>query len=96
MIVRATDNGTPPATGTRPLAVVVQSSLRARIVLNGSEVTIGFQSLAGRHYRVEYKQNLSDAVWTELAQGTGTGSTLAFPDNLGANSHRFYRVVQTD
>ena len=96
MTVRATDNGTPPATGTRPLAVVVQSSLRAKIALNGAQVTISFATLNGHHYRVEYKHNLDDAVWTELAQGTGTGSNLAFPDNLGANTHRFYRVVQTD
>jgi hypothetical protein len=96
LTVRATDNGTPPASGTRPLTVVVQSSLRVKIALNGGQVMISFSSLAGRHYRVEHKQNLGDPMWTELAQGTGTGLLLSFPDNLGANSHRFYRVVQTD
>jgi hypothetical protein len=96
MIVLATDDGTPPATGTRPLTVVVQPTLRAKIVLNGSQATISFPTLDGHHYRVEYKHNLDDAAWTELASGTGTGSTLVFPDNLGASTHRFYRIVQTD
>ncbi|HEU0009129.1 MAG TPA: putative Ig domain-containing protein, partial [Verrucomicrobiae bacterium] len=96
LTVRATDNGTPPVTGMRPLTVVVQSTLRAKIVLNGSQATISFATLDGQHYRVEFKHNLDDAVWTELAQGTGTGSMLTFPDDLGANTHRFYRIVQTD
>jgi hypothetical protein len=96
LTVRATDDGTPPATGTRPLTVFVQSTLRAKIALNGSQATISFATLNGHHYRVEYKHNLDAAAWTELASGTGTGSTLAFPDNLGANTHRFYRIVQTD
>lgn len=58
---------------------------------------IRFTTAAGYNYRVEYKNNLSDAAWTALPGGellSGSGNIAEIVDSNAANlPHRFYRVV---
>ncbi len=97
MTVRVTDSGSPSAFTTRPLRVVVLPPLQARIGWNGSNISISFDTISGRTYRVEYKDRLTDATWTQLGSNTVANSTsLTFPDTVVANSQRFYRIVQVN
>ena len=50
-----------------------------------------FQSEAGFSYRVQYKDDLNAAVWTDLTTIAGDGSMKSISDTASAN--RFYRVV---
>lgn len=94
LTVRATDNAAPPASGTRQLTVIVAPALVATITQTGPQVRISFPTIAGRSYRVDYKDNLDDANWTPLTSPlTANGSSLGFLDNLGPAPHRFYRAV---
>ena len=97
MTIRVTDSGAPTANASRPLTVQVLPSLRASISQSGSQVSINFPTIVGRLYRVEFKNALDAASWTQLGTNTlATGASLTFPDNLGASAYRFYRVVQTN
>jgi autotransporter-associated beta strand protein len=60
--------------------------------VSGGNMNILFSTQAGYGYQVEYKTNLTDAVWIPLA-GTisGDGTIHSVNDNLGGSS-RFYRV----
>jgi len=58
---------------------------------------ITFTTTAGQYYRVEYKNNLTDAMWTavrdrESVPGTGNTVQVSDPD-VGNPTHRLYRVV---
>ena len=70
----------------------------ATISNDGSgHVVLGFDTIAGRTYRIEWKDNLDDAMWTQLGSNvTAVSATLTVQDNLGANPHRFYRIIQID
>ena len=97
MILRVTDNGSPPASAAGALRVAVLSAFRTTISLSANLSTISFNTIAGRTYRVEYKDNLSDATWTRLGSDTKANSdTLTFQDALDSRLQRFYRVVEVE
>ena len=67
---------------------VVQS-----ITMSGVDVTLVWSSVAGQTYRVQYKNDLNDAGWTDLTPDvTASGATAAKVDSVGAATQRFYRV----
>ena len=96
--VRAMDNGSPQLSGTRSFTIIVRLPPVASISNDGSgHVVLGFDTIAGRTYRIEWKDNLDDAAWTQLGSNvTAASETLTVQDNLGANPHRFYQIIQTD
>jgi len=62
-------------------------------VANGV-VTIEWSSVAGQVYRVQYKNALTDANWTDLPpEVTATGQTASKVDVVGTRPQRFYRVL---
>jgi hypothetical protein len=66
--------------------------------VSGNQITIGFQTIPGKTYRVEYQDNLNAAVWQRLNNQdyVAAGARLVVQDNIGANPQRFYRIVQID
>lgn len=96
--VRVTDNGSPAQSAARTFTIIVRLPPSATIANNGSgQVNLSFATIAGRTYRVEFKDALSDALWQPLGSSVQANSaTLTIPDNLGANPQRFYRIVQLD
>ena len=94
--VRVTDNGIPPLTASRTFQVVVTGPT-ATALLAGSNLQIGFVTVAGKNYRVEFKNSFSDAIWTPLAGAeniVGTGGVVSVNAPVGSNPQRFYRIVQ--
>jgi subtilisin family serine protease len=59
------------------------------------DVTISFDTVSGKTYRVEYKDSLEDATWLALGSdvpGTGSGVQVTDPGAVTAHARRFYRV----
>jgi hypothetical protein len=62
---------------------------------SGPDAALSFQSVFGKTYAVEYKNNISDAAWSVLTKGvTGTGLSMQFSDPGAATNcaSRFYRL----
>jgi hypothetical protein len=96
--VRVTDNGLPPRSAARIVTVIVRVPPQIAIGKSGpNQVSISFDTIAGRTYRVEYKNSLTDTTWTPLQPASPAGgSSVTVQDNLGAAPQRFYRIVQLD
>ena len=63
------------------------------VTVQGTMVTIQWQSAINRLYRVEYKDDLA-ATWTPLAPAIqATAATASATDNPSGARQRFYRVV---
>lgn len=54
--------------------------------------TVSVPTLHGRVYRLEYKESLTDSVWTALPLQAGTGGELQMNAPAGLGSQEFYRV----
>lgn len=97
--VRATDSGGPPLSAARSFSVFVVGPPRISGItppFNGV-VTLTIPAIAGKTYRVEYKNNLSDFAWSPLGGNRhATAATLTIDDNIGAQPQRFYRVLVVD
>lgn len=61
---------------------------------NGTNVSISVNSVSGLNYRLEYKNSLTDPVWTPIAPpALGTGNSISLVDtNTPLTPTRFYRV----
>ena len=83
---------TPQAHDFRSLPTILP------IVLAGLASTIGFQTIPGKTYRVEYKDDLNVAQWQQLnnLDYLAAGPSLTVLDNISGHPQRFYRIVQLD
>jgi hypothetical protein len=73
-----------------PPPPTVQSLVRAA----SGDVTITWSAGSTSKYRVQYKNDLSDATWTDITPDvTATGDTASFTDHAATAGQRFYRVV---
>jgi hypothetical protein len=84
-------------TASRSFTVTVLFELRTAITLSADSVFIQFASVAGRTYRLEYKERLTDESWTRLGTDTiAAASVLTFTNTTAVAFQRFYRVVQAE
>jgi len=80
--------------GTLPNDSSSALRLLREITVSGS-VTVQWQSIAGKTYRLQFKNSLTDADWTDLPGSiTAIAATSSRADNPppGQNT-RFYRVI---
>ena len=54
--------------------------------------SLSFVPQAGQTYVLEYKNALTDPVWTSLETGAGSGGFLTLSDTNAVRTSRFYRV----
>ncbi len=57
-----------------------------------NSVTTTWTTDASSTYTLQYKSNLTDAVWTPLASYIASGPTLTIPDGPITDSQRFYQL----
>lgn len=71
------------------------SALRLLEVNVAGSVTVQWQSVAGKTYRLQFKNALTDADWTDLPGNiTASAATSSRADNPPPNQNtRFYRVL---
>jgi hypothetical protein len=95
--VQVTDNGAPPLSDTESFTLIGLPAAPT-LTVNGNQVTIGFQTISGKTYRVEYKDDLNAAQWRQLNNQDylAAGASLVVQDSLNGNPQRFYRIVQLD
>jgi hypothetical protein len=95
--VQATDNGTPALSDTETFTLISLPPAPT-LAVNGNQVTIGFQTIPGKTYRVEYKDDLNAVPWHQLNNQDylAAGASLTVLDNLSGHAQRFYRIVQLD
>ena len=82
-------------TGTDPMNPASRFSPQAAVSPSTGQITITWQSAPGRSYRVQYKDDLSEAHWNDLSGGViVTGSRAACWDaRAGTSNQRFYRIA---
>lgn len=62
--------------------------------LNGNVFTVWLQTIAGKHYVLEYKTSFTATNWTGLTPVAGTGGLESLTDPNATGFQRIYRVVQ--
>jgi hypothetical protein len=84
---------TPRAANSNP-AVDSGPEIISIAIINGTNVLFTFSTVAGRTYRVEYKDDLSQPAWTPLdSDRLASGSSLSVQESVVLNGRRFYRVA---
>jgi len=83
-----------------PAVLVVQGLPEIAItsaVLGEGTLTLTWNALAGRTYRVQYKNNVTDTVWTDLPDITAVAETASavceLVDGQGPIPRRFFRIM---
>ena len=93
-VVQVVDDGSPILADSKigTVAVLPPPAFQVTAVSNGI-VTLAWSSIANQTYRVQFKNDLTDANWIDLgAVIIASGSTATATDSLGGNE-RFYRIV---
>jgi len=93
--LRVTDGGTPGLGDTNSFVVIVDPRpMFTSIVATGGVATAVWTAIPGISYRLQYKTNLADVTWDDLAGDvTAAGTTASKADGSpGTNATRFYRV----
>jgi hypothetical protein len=62
--------------------------------INGTNATVKWPSVVGRIYRVQYKDDLNAAAWTDATGEINATKTNVAITVSASPDHRFYRVVQ--
>ena len=91
------DNGVPPLSDTDTFTLISLPPPPA-IVQDGTTISLSFQTIPGRTYRVDYKNSLTDPAWQPLGgdRPAGVMTLLTIADTLAGRAQRFYRIVQLD
>ncbi len=70
-----------------PIAPVMLDTL-----INGQSIKLTFPTLTGLKYQVQYKDNITDANWTNLSGVISGNNTVQSVNDSAGASNRFYRV----
>jgi len=94
--IRVADNGLPSLDDSELITIIVLAPLNFHHLSRTLDhMTFEWETIPGQTYRVEYKDNLNDPVWTALfandllANGSSLSATVSI---TGPPPHRFYRV----
>jgi hypothetical protein len=81
--------------GPATASITVSNQLRiSSIVLANGTVTVTWNSLVGKTYRLQYKDILADTNWQDLTPDiSATGVSATGTNVVGTASPRFYRVI---
>ena len=92
--VRVTDNGVPAMSAAESFAVLVLPRPTIQnLVVSGPDFWLTWSAIPNRKYRVQFKDNLDDPVWTDRVPDViASGASASLSDPLGP-SQRFYRVL---
>lgn len=93
--VRVTDNGSPGLSDAKTFSVTVVSPPTIESVVEASgKITLTWNSIPGRAYRVQYKNDLGQNEWDNLPGDVTAAETNASKtDSSGFVGQRFYRIL---
>jgi hypothetical protein len=95
MTVRVTDNGVPNLSDTRRFNVIVVPPPGIESIVATKEIiTITWSAIPGRTYRVQFKSDLNESAWNDLAGDVlATDSTAQKTDLIRPSAGVYYRVI---
>jgi len=93
--VIATDNGSPTLSDSQLFTVTVLAPPNiSSISVVETNVIITWSAIANTTYRVQYKADLNETMWHDLADDVvAAGGTASKIEPLGSDAQRFYRVL---
>jgi hypothetical protein len=93
--VVVTDNGSPNRSTSRTFSIVASDLSAGVPAISTNGITISWNAISGLTYRLQFKNNLTDAAWTDLPGDTTASNSIAFKLDTAAvtNSSRFYRII---
>jgi hypothetical protein len=97
--VRVTDNGLPNLSDTTSFTVTVnaRSGLSVEVTsVTADSVTLTWSAVAGKTYRVQFKNDVGEANWSDVPGDVTASGALASKadDAIAGRAQRFYRIVQ--
>jgi hypothetical protein len=92
--IKVTDNGAPPLSDSKTFTVTVDPRpMLQAVALSNNLLGLSWTAISGQIYRVQFKQNLKSANWTNLLPDvTATGPGAVKTDTIGSSTARLYRV----
>jgi hypothetical protein len=92
--VRVTDNGLPNLSDLKTFTVTVEPwPTLALVNVSTNGATLNWDAISGTTYRVQFKTNLADSAWSNLAPDVfATGATASAFD-FKLNTTIFYRIT---
>jgi hypothetical protein len=74
------------------MVAALSPPLITNITNTGNDVTLTWQSVPGWNYRVQYKDALTDVLWSNVAGDVNATGISASKTTAITNSFRFFRV----
>ncbi|HXJ58151.1 MAG TPA: putative Ig domain-containing protein, partial [Verrucomicrobiae bacterium] len=98
VVIRVTDDGTPEMSDRLAVTIMVIAPPRLAIsVSQAGLVTLGWNSLPGQVYRVEYSDDNPSGLWSPLGEDVVAEATLTTTgDQTRFSPNRIYRVRLVD
>jgi hypothetical protein len=97
--IRVTDNGVPPQSVAQVVnvEVIAGPAMISAQPTNGA-VNVTWHSAPGKHYQIQYKNEIEDASWQALGTTFTASALISIEVDTTAitNTHRFYRVQALD
>jgi hypothetical protein len=93
--ITVADDGQPALTDSKTFNVtVVARPVIVSVNMVGDKVTVIWSAIAGKTYRVQYKDDLEAVAWTDLSPDvTASGQAASVTDSISSSAQRFYRVM---
>jgi hypothetical protein len=92
-VTNAVGNSPQRFYGVMLVETALSRPLIESIVLSNSTATVTWSAVYGQKYRLQHKQNLTDANWIDVVPDvTATGPTATGTNYVGSSPQRFYRV----
>jgi len=84
-------------TATQSFEVVVEEDFRLTVTRTDTGLSIGFNSVPGRTYRLETTDELGVGTWTQVGNTiTAAGTSTSLDLSPSGQVQTFYRVVRID
>jgi hypothetical protein len=99
--VTVTDNGLPILTDSKSFNAIVALPPKLGATRSGNTISLSFPSVPGKHYTVQFKNDLNSNSWTDLVTNqAATDTTTTVPDTIvttpDGRGQRFYRITVLD
>jgi hypothetical protein len=80
--------------GLATVSITVSNPIQvSSVVLLNNLVTVTWTSMAGKKYRLQYRDTFADGAWTNVLPGVNaTGPTATETNAVDVEPHRIYRV----
>jgi hypothetical protein len=94
LVLRVTDNGSPPMDASQSFAIAVFDRPAAGISVTDQATALTWTSVPGTWYQVQFTTNLADATWSILGTNVfASGSIAGILDAPPTNDATFYRIL---